>query len=208
MTAATIPAHLRHLPVQRGLPVPWVAIWSSETNPGDVDVTWNHRLGQPVVTGPVELRFGLYWVNGPLTPSREGTVEFGATSSSRQRDCMLRPRCQVCGERIRRKPFWIIPADGGWVEEVTARRPRTMETKQPPVCGACYETAPLWCPHLRHAPWVGLRAYGRPVGAGGDLITPTGFETGFVVDLDDDDRRLVLGRELIVKLEQTEWLQQ
>lgn len=194
MTGRTIPAHLAHLPVVGGLPVPDVAVWSAEKNPNLVDltVTRDRIIGHK---GTVTL-YGMTWLNTGNGRQGRGTPDFGATSSFRQRRSVLTPRCQVCGWKIKGTPWWIIPQPNGWLENLGPGW-----TKQPPVCGPCAETAPQWCPHLRHAPYDLLQQDAVVVAAWGDVIEYGSQQVrSGVVDLDDPNRTRVLGRELIVAL--------
>src|SRR5688572_24988108 len=141
------------------------------------------------------------WIDVGMLLQGVGEPDFGATSSGRQRRCM-KGRCQVCGRRIEGAPWWIIPRPGGWTRDTISERP-ALETKQPPVCRPCADTAPLWCPHLAHHPHEVLHATATPVAAVGDVMVPAAdfaTTTGVIVDLDDPMRVHLLGRELIVRL--------
>lgn len=199
MNVRSLPPHLAHLPVVSGLPVPWVVSWSKEQQPGLIHVEWTEQ-GIRGVRGTVSM-YGMTWIDLGMMLKDSGVPDFGATSSHRQRRCM-RGRCQVCGEKIVGTPYWIIPSGKGWV----GASGRPFETKQPPVCRLCAATAPQWCPHLRHHPWQLFRAHMTPLAVAGDgWVNPTEeLVPGVVANLDDPSRRWVLGRELIVRLDDPE----
>src|SRR5207237_3173952 len=144
--AKAIPDHLRHLPIYKGLPVAWVACWSGEQGVTEFRVDsegrFNRdRLAPGVIAGPG----GIVMLSPGSKGQGRGTPDFGATQSFRQRSCMTRPRCQVCGRVIEGVPYWIVPHLG----EGKVRRwadadlpPGVIWTKQPPVCVLCRDTAP------------------------------------------------------------------
>lgn len=189
---AGVPDHLAHLPVVGGLPVPDVAIWTGEQDPSLVEL----RIGPSGIVGGrgTVRQHGMTFLSLGNQRQGRGRPDFGATSSFRQRRSVTGPRCQVCGRRVHGDPYWIVPDEHGWLDNLDPTW-----TKQPPVCEACAETAPVWCPHLRHAPHTVTRQPGRLVAVWGDLYRAGQVRSG-VVDLDDPARVYVLGRELIVAL--------
>jgi len=114
-------------PLHNGLPVPWVAAWS-----GERDGAWDPNRQQSWK--------GILWLNNNRPGI--GTPEFGMTNSYRQRECVRRGRCQVCGEKGATR--WVIPND-------EYRHGPLWEARlviNPPVHIACHEAAKSLCPHL------------------------------------------------------------
>lgn len=198
-----IPSHLAHLPVRRGLPVPWVAVWSAESGETKIDLHDDGRFRRDRLPRGVTIgTAGLVMLSMGNQGMGKGEPDFGATQSFRQRSCMTRPRCQVCGRVIEGTPYWIIPtrdeANLKW--DPVAAPSGVMWTKQPPVCVRCRDTAPDWCPALRRVGFEALRATSRIVAVTGSAFA--GGRWGDVwAEIDDPvlkDRVLV--REFIVEL--------
>ncbi|MGW0905738.1 hypothetical protein [Streptomyces sp. NPDC002853] len=174
MTRPTSPAAL----------VPWVALWEGES-----------RL-EPVRVDPVSgaVRYereepedrdehGVLWMRH-LGPRGEGRPLFSRTHARRQRECMRRMLCQVCGEPIAprdgRLP-WLLPAG-----EYGSRPKRLHTTGTPPTCRSCWALAAEHCPHLLEAgataleagqvtPW-GVAGLHHPPGGGEARWTGCGYE--------------------------------
>jgi hypothetical protein len=205
--AKAIPAHLAHLPVYRGLPVPWVAVWSAESVAVKANIDSSGRfdptnLPRGVTRGPG----GLVMLSMGNQGQGKGVPDFGATQSFRQRSCMTRPRCQVCGRVIEGTPYWIIPDRDEtklrW--DPVAAPPGTTWTKQPPVCVLCRDTAPDWCPALRRVGYDTQRATSRIVAYTGSAFT-RGVWADVWAELDDPGLKdRVLVREYIVELTRVE----
>lgn len=192
---ARLPEHLRGLPVYHGLPVPWVVIWTAEQR-ADLQCGWTQQ-GLYAIGADQEHRFGMTLLAVPNTPL--GEPVFTETHSRRQRMCMLGPRCQVCGTRLPKGqpvPF-ILPH----VADVQGLYDHEGVTQTPPVCEACLDAAPLWCPHLRRNPPGVVWAVPVPVRMDGDLATPRGMKRDVSVPLDDPMRKWVLGRQVVVRLD-------
>ncbi|MDO0927290.1 hypothetical protein QQY24_18410 [Streptomyces sp. TG1A-8] len=116
----------------KGRPVPYISVWSSE------------RIELPkltVVSGALALRgerraAGVLW-----KPWRArlgvGEPALGDVHGPRQRECMLRKLCQVCGCQVVRDELgwpWLLEDDrgqDGWPEREVTTHPPTCETCQP-----------------------------------------------------------------------------
>lgn len=196
MSGLVIPDHLTHLHVRRSMPVPWVAVWSFESDARSARIDFGVTPQGLVGRSGTRDRYGMTFIDAGDRWRGHGVPDFGATSSGRQQRSMLKPRCQVCGTVIAGVPWWLVPDEDGWVD----RDAHT--TKQPPVCAACADTVDRWCPHLRRFPYTLAQAVGVPVAVFGDAHLRNGtVAPAVVVDLDDPLRRWVLGRELIVRLD-------
>lgn len=193
-----VPPHLAHRPVRNGLVVPWVTIWTAEF---ETDNLIQVAMGPDGLVGTrgVRRQYGFLCIDVGNAYQHRGDPVWKGTSSARQRACMTHPRCQVCGNRIKGAPEWIVPGGFGWFpEELFGPR----ATKQPPLCVPCADVADSWCPHLRHTPYERLTARAVPVGLVATGPTAAGTLDEVIVPLDAERfRPFVLGRELIVRLE-------
>ncbi|MFD8263114.1 hypothetical protein ACFV19_30340 [Streptomyces griseoluteus] len=131
----TRPARLTH----KGRPVPYIAAWGAE------------RVELPrlvVVSGALAVKgqrraAGTLWKPWRVKPG-VSEPEFGAVHGPRQRECMLRMLCQVCGGPVTRNDLgwpWLIEADPG----TTPRWPEGEVTTHPPTCEACQPVAAVQC---------------------------------------------------------------
>lgn len=201
MSTTTIPAHLAHLPVFDGLPVPWVAIWEAEQRL--VAKWWPGSDG--VIPGRwTERRLGMLWVAVPNLQG--GRPVFSMTHSQRQRRCMLGPRCQVCGVKIDGTPNWLIPDipdhRSMWDGTSETSEGRSHLAVSPPVCDRCAHTAHDWCPHLRRRPPIVARGHATPAFAMGDAFIPATREivprAGCAIG--DPATRWMIGRQLVMEV--------
>ncbi|MCC3770898.1 hypothetical protein [Streptomyces sp. UNOC14_S4] len=141
-----------HAPVRRPLTVPYITAWSGETrrtaaiirNRAGTGITF---LGGENVQDRDER--GVLWTNRGLAPGK-GTPQFGYVHSQRQRRCMRRWLCQVCGGPADHSvdgTLWLLDTAG-----VEGSFPQAVErTVQPPVCRRCAVEAPPLCPALRRS---------------------------------------------------------
>ncbi|MFJ3339378.1 hypothetical protein [Streptomyces sp. NPDC086766] len=127
----------------KGHPVPYIAAWSSETvplprvlaGPGGIGLVGHARDTDGVLWRPFGLRAGV------------GRPEYGTVHGPRQRRCMRRLLCQVCGgpaDRDEQGVLWLLEdnrGEPGWPEQEM--------TTHPPVCSPCVALAADVCPHLR-----------------------------------------------------------
>ncbi|MBC2869792.1 hypothetical protein [Streptomyces mexicanus] len=129
--------------VFKGHPVPYITAWTAEPIPlprvtadaQGLGLLGHARDGDGVLWRPFGLRQGM------------GRPEYGTVHGPRQRRCMRRLLCQVCGcpaDRDERGWLWLLEdhrGERGWPEgEVTTH---------PPVCRPCAGVAARLCPHLR-----------------------------------------------------------
>lgn len=138
-----------HLLSYNGFVVPWVTRWTNERPSEPVQIT---DAGE----GKIKLTYrdglenresnGILWTREGLT--RGGKPEYSQVSAYRQRACMNRCRCQVCGRDIPDKviPWLFAP---GQLEEHDGR----VFTMNPPTCADCAEVAKALCPHLGSKGW-------------------------------------------------------
>lgn len=146
-------------PVQRGLPVPYLVPYWGE-GPVIVDKIRRTRTaaGHWRVSFPDEQpsdrdAAGALWTR-VSSVEQPAIAEMGRVHPHRQRDCMLTPRCQVCGHTLTADPMpWVLPL----TEIATARRREgRFLTITPPTCLSCAAVARRLCPALRR---VGSRLY-------------------------------------------------
>lgn len=143
------------LPQWRGQPVPWVTRWSAENQEhvaygatprpdGSLAVSYKGGKG-------MRDHMGVLWLYEGIR--RGGEPEWRRVSTYRQRACMIKGLCQVCGKKIQESPIeWLMPFDG--IEQWSSNVSLTM---QPPTCAACIPLALDVCPNLRKRGWMILR---------------------------------------------------
>lgn len=113
----------------RDVPVPYVALWTSEAP--DVEVRPEPLLGGKPALFKAGGRRG------------EGEPLFAKMEIGRQRLCMIRGLCQVCADPIE-GPRWVamlVEARTGDTEHPVLR--------EPPACTLCMRTSLRLCPGLR-----------------------------------------------------------
>jgi hypothetical protein len=146
--------------LHRGMTVPYVVQWSSET----VTLTGNRDLvlREHVVTGqqhiayrdeqPSDREFGALWGRMPETPGL-GEPLFASLNIARQRRAIAEARCSVCGGAGQ---VWMAPAVI-WEEFLAEHGPGAdYETSDPPLCRACVPVAAAQCPNLSRRGFVFL----------------------------------------------------
>jgi len=168
----TIPEFLSHRPIHNGLVVPFVAVWSDEKAVGASKL--------------VKAR-GINWI---WSEQQTGTPDFGGTNSHRQRDCMTRCLCQICGRDGAH--LYVIPDDSGTVSTHVGLWDEDGAILNAPLHDECYEFSRTVCPHLKaiepHA--VVRHSHPLPVFA----YTTNGFALPITVI-----RPGLVGREMIVR---------
>lgn len=171
MATPTIPEFLSHRPVWRGMPVPYIAIWSDEKRPGAVKlVRWRNIM----------------WV---WSEQQSGIPDFGSTNSHRQRDGMLRNACQICGKTG--AFLYVIPND----EKLGGSHVMLWDSGEilnPPLHDYCYEYSRRTCPHLRATEPYALVRHSHPL----PVVAYTTETFALPIEM---VRPGVVGRELIVK---------
>lgn len=175
------------------VPVPWVALWTSERDKV-VPVT----VTTAGIDGPRDAH-GVYWMTFGDSPG-VGEPLFGHVHTGRQVRCMRKCLCQVCGKKIRRdRCHWILNG----VESELLQEGKPHQTQTPPVCSECIKVALEYCPHLASLKKVTILTvtHYRSVGVLGDLALP-GREVQKQVGLPYGDPRLryFIGRQLWVEL--------
>lgn len=158
------------LPQFRGKPVPWVTRWSGEV------VSSRYEYRAKINANTLRLSYGegldfhdpqgVLWQREGI--GRNGTPDWSAVSSYRQRDAMLHRKCQVCGSKIEGRSIdWLMPLGGTEQldEDVTI-------TQQPPTCTPCIPLALSLCPHLKATGYVVMRVLDYTVwGVQGHVVT-------------------------------------
>lgn len=134
-----IPACLAHRPVWKGMPVPWVAAWSSE---GLTVVRYDPHVGGVAI----------------FNRGRQGRGRpvFGVMAPERQRAAILTGRCQLCGRYL--DDLTDQPDDStdetGWLPNhpglcETVDQNGTQYLLEPPCHRGCAEWAAVGCPGIR-----------------------------------------------------------
>lgn len=177
--------------------VPWVALWTSEQSIKPVTLGPNG-----VETGYTDVN-GVHWIVYGDSPG-EGEPLFGHVHTGRQVQCMRKPRCQVCGQKMQRSPcYWILNGQ----ESQHVKIGQSIVTQTPPVCRPCIKTARENCPHLLSLGkdvWVLKVQRYRCVAAVGDLVSPNGqLQPHTLFRYGHPMLAFVVARQVVAEL--TEW---
>lgn len=131
--------------------VPFIASWSAELV-DEQPVVFRPLvggIGYSAETATDRDDRGVLWLRR-RDARGEGGPRYSIVHPGRQRLCMLRLLCQVCGEpadRDDRGVLWLVEDSRGdyptWPED--------MLTTHPPICLPCLQTSREQCPHL----WAG-----------------------------------------------------
>lgn len=143
----------------KGRPVPWVTRWSEEVHPQRHEISIERRedggLRARYPDRNLENRdkFGVLWQKEGIAPGK-GEPLWKEVHTYRQRTCMLKSKCQVCGNEITDKPIhWLMPLDTlQWLSD-EVHTEATPVTTSAPTCAACVPLALDVCPNLKVAGW-------------------------------------------------------
>lgn len=121
----------------KGRPVPYIAAWSAES----VDLPRLLAAGALALQGQRRAA-GVLWKPW-RSKQGEGEPAYGDVHGPRQRECMLRMLCQVCGCPVQRDEL-------GWPWLLEDRRslpgwPEQQLTTHPPVCEECQPVSAVQC---------------------------------------------------------------
>lgn len=184
---------MRELRYWRGMPVPFITCWDHEVQGAR---TGGGRGGAPTrLTGIVGSsvmrvsyqdevphdrdRHGVLWQRYPLALGK-GHPHFARVHPARQRRCMDRMLCQVCGNPAnvtdQGTMFLVTYRDAQGIRE---QGQRGVRTSNPPVCQRCADLARSLCPNLLKgnalisaATVTDWGVYGIHVDADGDHHSP------------------------------------
>lgn len=134
-----------------GKPVPWITRWTGEVvqEPYGIQRTPTGVLvGYPDGNENREAS-GLLWQREGL--NRSGVPMWADVNTYRQRACIARCKCQVCGAAIDGRPIpWLMPtAEYNMLEE-----DGTLRTTTAPICRECVPLALELCPGLPKMGWT------------------------------------------------------
>lgn len=115
-------------------------------------------------------RYGVLWHRHGL--SRAGDPVFAQVNTARQRRCMVRNLCQVCGQTAVQAGTGLI----WWVMADPPGRNAASEpfTHAPPTCRACIPVARRACPRLRRDSQVYTATHAEPFGVVADVFKQVG----------------------------------
>jgi hypothetical protein len=155
------------------LQVPYITAWSEETMDHGLGFDWSGEARGLRLTyadpHPSDWSLGVLWMRQGL--SGRGKPEWKRVNSLRQRRCMLRKLCQVCGgsavdERTGRT-WWVL------ADEADQGPPAAGYTNAPPTCLPCIPDSLTLCPHLRRGAAVYTVGDAQPYGVVADLFAPS-----------------------------------
>lgn len=159
-----------HLLSYRGVVVPWVTRWTDEqpNTPLKVSMTPDGLLLHYEDGKENRESNGILWIREGIM--RGGEPQFSQVSTYRQRACMVRCRCQVCGKPITDEviPWLFAP---GQLQENDGK---TL-TMNPPTCSDCVPIARELCPHLKRVDVIQAQVLEyRAWGVSAELMTNDG----------------------------------
>ena len=134
-TAVTVPEHLRSLPTWRGLPVPYVAMWSSEDEASFV------VLPDPLYEG----REALFPGSGGIG---QGDAVLGNMNCARQRETLALGQCQVCRRRVAGGRGYVVLSKTTSRDVMMEDGTTAHVITEPWLCWRCLDFAADTCPGL------------------------------------------------------------
>ncbi|SET31083.1 hypothetical protein SAMN05421811_102707 [Nonomuraea wenchangensis] len=167
----------------------------------DAEATDGVRLSYTDATAH-DWMFGVLWHRQGL--SRAGRPLWKLVNTARQRRCMLRLLCQVCGRSAvdGGRIWWLLPEPPGVAVD---GRPFT---HAPPTCRSCIPAARVWCPRLGSESYVYTVCGSEPYGVVADVYRPAaGRKVGAIrraVEVPLEAFRLLeyaVAMQLLVKLD-------
>lgn len=183
--------------------VPWVTLWSAEQTPVEEIVLYPglDRV-RYLDEHPSDWFMDVLWTRERI--GKNGEPIFAQVHARRQRQCMLRPRCQVCGERLPTTNIpWLLPAG----EFKGFANMDTVTTMTPPTCEPCQTVAWRLCPHLKREDVVRLSVHSvTPWGVHGDLYHPVQRIKDVRMAFDSEAMSHVIAKQLVVAFDG--WTQQ
>lgn len=210
---ASMSLPVRPVHYYKGSPVPFITTWGREVESVKLQ---SAGTGAPIKmtsvspTGPFRVSYddewpydrdshGVLWQRYPIA-MYQGVPHFAKVHPSRQRRCMVRRLCQVCGNAANFN-------EDGWLWLVThedAARLRSggeqrVRTANPPVCDRCSELAREMCPHLLKGNALVRANRITDWGVYGIKATPDGAVNGHTVAYDDPAViEIVAGQQLVI----------
>ncbi|MFJ6212788.1 hypothetical protein ACIQGZ_05575 [Streptomyces sp. NPDC092296] len=192
-----------------GVPVPYIATWSSEKR-------HHESLVVHPVTGRLAYRderpgdrdeHGVLWVRADCRPKR-GRPQFGLVHPRRQRHAMRDLRCQVCdgpADVDGLGSLWLLRDERG-VRADWPAWPEGMAATDPPLCLPCARVSVRLCPHLRGR-YVAVRVRDAQVaGVYGGLYFPKSgggrprVAADVTVPYDDPNIHRILAAQQVMEL--------
>lgn len=170
--------------VYRGVPVPFIASWDSETPSGTTSpdlVLRKHEAGGAWLLyldeQPNDRQYGVLWTRVPWSPGA-GRPQFAGLHAIRQRMCLSRGRCQICSGPA---DLWMVPATVYAEYQATCEPGEPFESHNPPICRSCVPLAARFCSHLSSTGYLFLAPRTWQVtavsGAVADPAAPGGFSS-------------------------------
>jgi hypothetical protein len=188
------------------LRVPYITAYSEEMTPHPLEfaahrgATDGMRLSY-ADSVPQDWQLGVLWARQGL--HRQGRPEWKIVNTLRQRRCMLRLLCQVCGLSADDdgRTFWVLADDPGDTSTGAGY------TNAPPTCRTCIPEAISACPRLRRGAAVYTVGGAEPYGVLADILRPDGrrpveVERNIAIPLDSFHRlEYALAKQLLVVLD-------
>ncbi|GAA0953350.1 hypothetical protein GCM10009560_76170 [Nonomuraea longicatena] len=154
--------------------VPYITAWSGETMDHGLGFVWSDDARGLRLTyknpHPGDWSLGVLWMRQGLTGG--GKPEWKRVNALRQRRCMLRKLCQVCGgsavDQVTGRTWWLL------ADEADRGPAAAGYTNAPPTCLPCIPDSLTLCPHLRRGSAVYTVSDAQPYGVIADLFAPSG----------------------------------
>lgn len=211
-STASVSLPARALRYWKGVPVPFITTWSKEVESlklrgetgAQVKMVGTSPDGLLRVSYSDELPYdrdshGVLWQRYPLA-MYQGEPYFAKVHPSRQRRCMVRRLCQVCGNAASLDSdgwLWLVTHEDA--ARLRAGGEQRVRTANPPVCTRCSELARDLCPHLLKGNALVRANTITDWGVYGQKATPNGAYPGHTVAYDDPAViQIVAGQQLVI----------
>lgn len=209
-TAVSLPR--RSLHYWKGIPVPFIICWNREVE-AVKNQTGPGAMIKMVGTSPGGLlrvsysdewpydrdRHGVLWQRYPIA-MYQGDPHFAKVHPSRQRRCMAKRLCQVCGNPASFNEdgwLWLVTHEDA--ARLRAGGEQRVRTANPPVCERCSELARTLCPNLLKGNALVRANTVTDWGVYGLKATPDGAYAGHTVAYDDPAViQIVAGQQLVI----------
>lgn len=161
----------------RGIPVPYIALWSAEAPPKDDLEMYGSSAGLHYrdTRLPGRDSRGVLWLHQPIGPG-QGDAILGGVHVGRQRQVVRQRRCQVCGNSAGDDALWVVGTEAGQL-----RAPDDigyLTVANPLVCPPCYRMARELCPYMLGGHLAVHAASEQQCGVGGQVFVPDADSSG------------------------------
>jgi len=210
---------VRELTYYKGTPVPYITCWEQEVQAAingaggkGSQIRFQQLMvpGAPVTASYVDETpadrdaFGALWQRYPLAMGK-GAPHFAKVHPARQRRCMTKMLCQVCGNPANFNEQgwqWLVTHEDA--ARLAAGGDPRVRTANPPVCNRCCDLARELCPHLLKGNALVRTPGFVPWGVYGIVADPAGASPGHTVPYGDPRIHRTLAGQMLVTLQKVQ----